>query len=120
MLQPRQETARARESGRVGFSVWHILHRLMEPETERTRRHLKKGRKRRRAPNRLVGAAEAKTACRKLEERQPEVKVQRGARGCVALPDPRPSHLHGPSSPWTLSGPTTPLTSQMCEMEMMI
>ncbi|KAI5139926.1 Rna Exonuclease 5 [Manis pentadactyla] len=46
----------------------------MEPETERTRRHLKKGRKRRRAPNKLVGVAEAKTACRKLKERQPEVK----------------------------------------------
>jgi len=50
---------------------------LMDPERERTGRHLKKGRKRRRAPNTLVGAAEAMRARWTLEERQPEAKKAR-------------------------------------------
>ncbi|XP_012661123.1 RNA exonuclease 5 [Otolemur garnettii] len=49
----------------------------MEPERERTGRNLKKGRKRRRAPNKLVGAAEALRARWDLEERQPEAKKAR-------------------------------------------
>ncbi|XP_057171270.1 uncharacterized protein LOC113270720 isoform X2 [Ursus arctos] len=54
-----------------------FLQRLMDPERERTGRHLKKGRKRRRAPNALVGAAEAMRARWDLEERQPEAKKAR-------------------------------------------
>ncbi|XP_064448813.1 RNA exonuclease 5 isoform X8 [Mirounga angustirostris] len=50
---------------------------LMDPERERTGRHLKKGRKRRRAANTLVGAAEAMRARWTLEERQPEAKKAR-------------------------------------------
>ncbi|XP_012500446.1 PREDICTED: putative RNA exonuclease NEF-sp isoform X2 [Propithecus coquereli] len=49
----------------------------MEPEKERTERHPNKVRKRRRAPNRLGGAAEAMRAGRDLEERQPEAKKAR-------------------------------------------
>ncbi|XP_037670585.1 RNA exonuclease 5 isoform X3 [Choloepus didactylus] len=49
----------------------------MEPERERVERHPKKGRKRRRAPNKLVGAAEAMRARWNLEERQPEAKRAR-------------------------------------------
>ncbi|XP_027951045.1 RNA exonuclease 5 isoform X2 [Eumetopias jubatus] len=49
----------------------------MDPERERTGRHLKKGRKRRRARNTLVGAAEARRARWDLEERQPEAKKAR-------------------------------------------
>ncbi|XP_030872602.1 RNA exonuclease 5 [Leptonychotes weddellii] len=49
----------------------------MDPERERTGRHLKKGRKRRRAANTLVGAAEAMRARWTLEERQPEAKKAR-------------------------------------------
>lgn len=55
-----------------------FLQSLMDPERERTGRHLKKGRKRRRAPNALVGAAEAMRARWDLEERQPEAKVSNG------------------------------------------
>ncbi|XP_044089580.1 RNA exonuclease 5-like [Neovison vison] len=47
----------------------------MDPERERSGGHPKKGRKRRRAPNMLVGAAEAMRDRRDLEERQPEAKV---------------------------------------------
>uniref|UniRef100_A0A8P0TLS5 RNA exonuclease 5 n=1 Tax=Canis lupus familiaris TaxID=9615 RepID=A0A8P0TLS5_CANLF len=49
----------------------------MEPERERTGKHFKKGRKRRRAPNTLVGAAEAMRARWELGERQPEAKKAR-------------------------------------------
>ncbi|XP_032183359.1 RNA exonuclease 5 isoform X1 [Mustela erminea] len=49
----------------------------MDPERERSGGHPKKGRKRRRAPNMLVGAAEAMRARRDLEERQPEAKKAR-------------------------------------------
>ncbi|XP_058567192.1 RNA exonuclease 5 isoform X2 [Neofelis nebulosa] len=45
----------------------------MEPQRERAGRHLK-GRKRRRGPNMLVGAAEAMRARWELEESQPEAK----------------------------------------------
>nr|XP_012645629.1 putative RNA exonuclease NEF-sp isoform X2 [Microcebus murinus] len=50
---------------------------LMEPEKERTGRQPKKGRKRRRAPNKVVGAAEAMRADWDLKERQPEAKKAR-------------------------------------------
>ncbi|XP_043416279.1 RNA exonuclease 5 isoform X4 [Prionailurus bengalensis] len=49
----------------------------MEPQRERAGRHLKKGRKRRRGPNMLVGAAEAMRARWELEESQPEAKKAR-------------------------------------------
>ncbi|XP_075851275.1 RNA exonuclease 5 isoform X2 [Microcebus murinus] len=49
----------------------------MEPEKERTGRQPKKGRKRRRAPNKVVGAAEAMRADWDLKERQPEAKKAR-------------------------------------------
>ncbi|XP_025772576.1 RNA exonuclease 5 isoform X1 [Puma concolor] len=49
----------------------------MEPHRERAGRHLKKGRKRRRGPNMLVGAAEAMRARWELEESQPEAKKAR-------------------------------------------
>ncbi|XP_045316369.1 RNA exonuclease 5 isoform X2 [Leopardus geoffroyi] len=49
----------------------------MEPQRERAGRHLKKGRKRRRGPNTLVGAAEAMRARWELEESQPEAKKAR-------------------------------------------
>lgn len=61
------------------------LRSLMEPEKEKTGRQPKKGRKRRRAPNKLVGAAEAMRAGWEFEERHPEVKVSSGGR-----PDRRP------------------------------
>lgn len=51
-----------------------FLHSRMDPERERSGGHPKKGRKRRRAPNMLLGAAEAMRARRDLEERQPEAK----------------------------------------------
>ncbi|XP_006876027.1 PREDICTED: putative RNA exonuclease NEF-sp-like [Chrysochloris asiatica] len=49
----------------------------MESKRERPERHPKKGRKRKRAPNRLVGAAEAMRAGWDLEERQPDTKKAR-------------------------------------------
>lgn len=66
----------------------------MEPERERTGRAPKRGKKRRRVANQLVGAAEAMRARWDLEERQqPEAKVSNGdpegaARGGLELPDP--------------------------------
>ncbi|XP_064334560.1 RNA exonuclease 5 isoform X2 [Camelus dromedarius] len=49
----------------------------MEPERERSGRTPKKGRKRRRVPNKVVGSAEAKRAGWDLEGRQPEAKKAR-------------------------------------------
>ncbi|XP_069341791.1 RNA exonuclease 5 [Eulemur rufifrons] len=49
----------------------------MEPEKERTGRQPKKGRKRRQAPNKVVGPAESMRAGWDLEERQPEAKGTR-------------------------------------------
>ncbi|XP_073884052.1 RNA exonuclease 5 isoform X4 [Macaca fascicularis] len=49
----------------------------MEPEREGTERHPRKVRKRRQAPNKLVGAAEAMKASWDLEESQPEAKKAR-------------------------------------------
>nr|XP_003418935.1 RNA exonuclease 5 isoform X2 [Loxodonta africana] len=49
----------------------------MEPAGEGAGRHPKKGRKRRRAPNRLVRAPEAMRAGWNLEERQPDAKRAR-------------------------------------------
>ncbi|XP_077616662.1 RNA exonuclease 5 [Crocuta crocuta] len=49
----------------------------MESQRERAGKHLKKGRKRRRGPNMLVGAAEAMRARWELEESQPEAKKAR-------------------------------------------
>ncbi|XP_045377140.2 RNA exonuclease 5 isoform X2 [Camelus bactrianus] len=49
----------------------------MEPERERSGRTPKKGRKRRRVPNKVVGSAEVKRAGWDLEGRQPEAKKAR-------------------------------------------
>ncbi|XP_057551523.1 RNA exonuclease 5 [Hippopotamus amphibius kiboko] len=49
----------------------------MEPERERTGRIPKKGRKRRRVPNKVVGTAEALRASWNLERQQPEAKKAR-------------------------------------------
>lgn len=73
----------------------------MEPEREGTERHPRKVRKRRQAPNKLVGAAEAMKASWDLEESQPEAKVsnvepKQAARGGLELPDPRPTTVGCP------------------------
>ena len=54
----------------------------MEPERERSGSTLKKGRKRRRIPSKLVGAAEAMRSRWDFEERQqPVAKVSSGVGG---------------------------------------
>ncbi|XP_072609801.1 RNA exonuclease 5 isoform X1 [Vulpes vulpes] len=68
---------RRRLRRRLWLRLRRRLLRLMEPERERTGKHFKKGRKRRRAPNTLVGAAEAMRARWELGERQPEAKKAR-------------------------------------------
>lgn len=49
----------------------------MEPEKEKTGRLPRKGRKRRRVPNRLIRAPGARRSCWDLEDRQPEAKRAR-------------------------------------------
>ncbi|XP_070340865.1 RNA exonuclease 5-like [Equus asinus] len=51
--------------------------RLMEPERGRTGALLQKGRKRRRAPGKHIGAAEARRARSEPEERRPGAKKAR-------------------------------------------
>ena len=77
----------------------------MEPQRERAGRHLKKGRKRRRGPNMLVGAAEAMRARWELEESQPEAKVSNGEPewAVPGLEPPQP-----PSGPQILPGHWSP------------
>ena len=71
----------------------------MEPERERTGKHFKKGRKRRRAPNTLVGAAEAMRARWELGERQPEAKVSNGEPEREARETPSALDAAGSASP---------------------
>lgn len=94
------------------------LRSLMEPEKEKADRQPKKGRKRRRAPSKLVGAAEAMRAGWEFEERHPEVKVSSGGRP-VARPgrpggggplDASRSLLRGPES--GQDGASLPISGQ--------
>lgn len=84
-----------------------FLRSLMEPERGRTGALLQKGRKRRRARGKHVGAAEARRARSEPEERRPGAKVSGGAEGAARggseLPAPRPSAP--PSGLWEAALP---------------